>query len=412
MNCDVFELSSISTSDLLCPGDIELVYTITVDFIGAYDSPVTLSAINLPAGVTASFVPDILASPGTSILTITDTGLANGEFSFTVLGTGGGLEDEITLEIIKFDDLPEQVILSSPADEATGVAFNGSVEWVLDPLASSYILEIAEDAAFANVLVTETVEGNSFDFTDLLPPGEVYYWRVTSQNLCGSGPESDVSSFEVQDVVLACLDRSANNTPIDIEDFVTIQSAINIPLGGFVTDVNVSLIDISHTFIGDLDITLTSPEGTVVTLFGRSCGGANDILAGYDDDGIATLPCPPIDGQSYVPANPLAAFEGEFAPGLWTLSVTDNAGADQGTLNDWSLEVCTLTPVIDCTDITDLDITIPDGEYNYPDTIASSGLVPERGNVIFRAPNGIYLDPGFQVDRIALFEAYLEACEE
>ena len=159
-------------------------------------------------------------------------------------------------------------------------------------------------------------------------------------------------------------------------------------------------------------ITLTSPSGTEVLLFNRSCGFDQDLMIGYDDSGISPLACPPIDAQSYQPASPLAAFDGENGSGLWTLSITDNAFLDEGTLMTWTLEICTQRAVFDCSDITDLDNIISDGSYNYTDTLSSSGTVPLGGSVVFRAPNGILLDPGFQVDRNALFEAYLEACEE
>jgi len=412
LNCDVFDLSSNPTTGLICPGDNEAVYNITVDFLGSYNSPVTLSAVNLPAGATASFVPSVLNSPGNSTLTVTDNTIANGEFNFTVMGTGGGLQDDIALTLNHIDNLPSQVTLSSPADGTTGFAFDGTITWDIDPLATSYILEVATDMPFTNTIVTETLAATSFDILDVLPPGATYYWRVTAENLCGQGPVSAVSNFTVQDVVMGCSTRSTNDTPQDITDMNTITSSINIPLGGVITDVNVQLVDLDHTFIGDLDITLTSPQGTVVALFARSCGTDENIMAGFDDEGVSPLICPPVDGQSYVPANPLSDFQGENANGLWVLSITDNANQDQGIFNDWTLEVCSIRPVFECSDIVNLNNVIPDDEYNYVDTILSSGLIPQTGNVIFRAPNGILLDPGFEVERTAFFEAYLEECEE
>jgi len=81
-------------------------------------------------------------------------------------------------------------------------------------------------------------------------------------------------------------------------------------------------------------------------------------------------------------------------------------------LNAFTLEVCTVRAVFNCSELADLTMTIPDGDYIYPDTLLSTGLIPANGNVLFRAPNGIILDPGFEVTRTALFEAYLEACKE
>ncbi|GIU35198.1 S8 family serine peptidase [Shewanella colwelliana] len=76
-------------------------------------------------------------------------------------------------------------------------------------------------------------------------------------------------------------------------------------------------VDISHTWIGDLVVTLTSPAGTQVALHNREGGSADDIVKSWD----------------------LSAFNGEMATGTWTLSVSDNVGADTGTLNNWGMVI-------------------------------------------------------------------------
>ena len=410
-DCDFFQLASSQTAALLCPGEDEVGYSIDVNVFGDFDDAITLSAESLPAGVTASFDPSILNAGGVSTLTLTDLNLSSGVFNFTVVGTGGDLTDQLQLTLTHFEDLPSQVSLLSPADGAMGVPFGGTIEWSESTLASSYVLEVATDNSFTNTIVDDTLQVTTFTFLDILPPGATYYWRVTAQNECGLSPVSDIHSFTIQDVIISCSTRSTD-TAIDILDLTTVFSQVNIPLEGMITDVNIELIDIEHSFIADLVITLTSPSGTEVLLFNRSCGFDQDLMIGYDDSGISPLACPPIDAQSYQPASPLAAFDGENGSGLWTLSITDNAFLDEGTLMAWTLEICTQRAVFDCSDITDLDNIISDGSYNYTDTLSSSGTVPLGGSVVFRAPNGILLDPGFQVDRNALFEAYLEACEE
>ena len=58
----------------------------------------------------------------------------------------------------------------------------------------------------------------------------------------------------------------SNNAPTPIPDLTTTTSTINpTGLGGTILDVDVTT-NIAHTFAADLDITLTSPAGTVVTL--------------------------------------------------------------------------------------------------------------------------------------------------
>jgi subtilisin-like proprotein convertase family protein len=109
------------------------------------------------------------------------------------------------------------------------------------------------------------------------------------------------------------------------------------------TDLNVNL-DITHTWVGDLQITLQSPAGTQVLIFdggNDGCSGDN-ILDLYDDESANSLNCQAGSGDAfpeadYMPSNPLSAFDGESMAGVWTLSIQDTAGGDSGTLNNWGI---------------------------------------------------------------------------
>lgn len=107
-----------------------------------------------------------------------------------------------------------------------------------------------------------------------------------------------------------------NNNPVSIPDANPegITSVINVPEEGTVFGAEVS-VSITHTWIGDLIVSLTSPEGTEHILHNRDGGSADNI------DETWTL----------------GVFNGESMQGDWTLFVSDNAGADVGTLNNWSL---------------------------------------------------------------------------
>ena len=82
-------------------------------------------------------------------------------------------------------------------------------------------------------------------------------------------------------------------------------------------------VDISHTYIGDLRVTLISPSGTVVTLHERNGGGQNDLKTTYDSNSVSAL----------------LALSGEQINGEWILRIQDLASVDNGTLNSWSLDI-------------------------------------------------------------------------
>ena len=131
----------------------------------------------------------------------------------------------------------------------------------------------------------------------------------------------------------------------------------------YLRDVDV-ITDISHSFSADLDITVRSPQGTVVTLTTDN-GEGNDNVFGngtlgtrWDDDAgepvtdaviVNNVPTP-----SVVPEEAMAAFIGEDPNGTWTLTVADDSAPDNGQLHRWSLELATLngTPVMQTTEVT------------------------------------------------------------
>lgn len=81
------------------------------------------------------------------------------------------------------------------------------------------------------------------------------------------------------------------------------------------------MVDISHTYRGDLLVELTTPSGRSTVLHNREGGSNDDLRAAYD--------------PSSTPA--LAALIGEAIQGDWTLRVSDVEAADEGRLKKWSL---------------------------------------------------------------------------
>ncbi|MCB8939829.1 MAG: proprotein convertase P-domain-containing protein [Ardenticatenaceae bacterium] len=123
----------------------------------------------------------------------------------------------------------------------------------------------------------------------------------------------------------------------------SVSSVLSISGSGTIDDINVLNLNGTHTWINDLDFNLTSPGGTEVQIMARSCSSQDNFNINLDDEAApGSWPCPPTDGGTYQPSSPLSAFDGQSANGTWTLRVDDNANLDGGSLNGWSLEVCTV----------------------------------------------------------------------
>ena len=132
----------------------------------------------------------------------------------------------------------------------------------------------------------------------------------------------DLRLFEL-DVSESC---NAPSVAIPDDDESGLSDVINMPLSATctVSDVEVYL-DVTHTYQGDLLATLISPTGTTVVLHNRTGTTTDDILGWYPTE--------------LTPAESLDTFVGEDAGGDWTLFISDTAGGDTGTLNEWCLKV-------------------------------------------------------------------------
>lgn len=142
--------------------------------------------------------------------------------------------------------------------------------------------------------------------------------------------------------------NSAGNLGLAIPDGVGANSpgaplthTITVPAGDdTVIDYVTVNTDIAHTYINDLEITITHPDGTTaVVVWNRNCVNENDLDVTFEDGADAIVCAEPTIG-TYNPENPLSAFSGLDSAGDWTISIRDHWNADLGTLNDWSIYIC------------------------------------------------------------------------
>jgi len=253
-----------------------------------------------------------------------------------------------------------------------------------------------------NPTVTYTTDGD-FDVT----------LEVTNTSGTSSITETDFITTVSGANCPSCVSNS-NGTDMSIgpNSGTITSSIINIASGGTITDVIVTNITGDHTFLGDLTFTLISPTNTSVILTPDICGGNDDFDVGFDDAAAsANLPCPYTDGMLYIPFEALSDFDGEDAAGDWTLEIEDDANQDGGTLDTWTLEVCTEAAATPCVAI--LDIPLPTaGTHNASNTITSNGTVNTPDNVTFQAGNCVELLQGFEVMLGAEFLGEIEICPQ
>lgn len=99
------------------------------------------------------------------------------------------------------------------------------------------------------------------------------------------------------------------------------------------------VVDISHSWVGDLVLSLRSPQGTEIILAERKGGSLDDfrntIFRASAQNPIQSG-IPPFRG-TFRPEGNLAKLNGEPLNGAWTLIVDDRADQDGGALNRWAI---------------------------------------------------------------------------
>lgn len=315
-----------------------------------FTDPVALSIPTPPAGLTSGFAPASGNAPFSSTLTLGTAALADGTYPIGIQGVSGDITRTGQFTLGHSSVLSAVPALNSPANGATDIATAPSLTWTAVTGALDYVVEVATDAAFTNIVRTATVTTNSYTPNPALSGATQYHWRVRSRNNCGASANSTARSFTT--VPVFCV---TPNLSIPDNNPTGVTSSMEVAFNGVISDLDVP-VKATHTWIGDLIITLTKTgSGTTVRLIdrpgradggttGNGCSGDNpDIILDDEAATAAESSCTNtipgyVAGSRHRPNDPLSAFDGISLAGTWVVTVSDNAGADLGTLDRWCLE--------------------------------------------------------------------------
>jgi lysyl endopeptidase len=389
-----FDIEPETTTPGQCGfGDYDLA--IDIEPRGEFDEPVTLAATGLPAGVGASFSVNPVTPPGSTLLTLTDLDQAgNGSFEFSIEGEADDQTEAVSITFTQFDEQPDPVTLLSPADGVEDIGLNPTLTWSADILATDFVVEVATDDAFANVVFTTETQAQSQQVEVELDTGTVYYWRVQSANLCGDSwsetwsfttrlePEAQFSatefSFEVQEDDLESVTleianigtgnltwaivtdlpdglRSGHDAELDetlaIPDFA-IDSAANggqpfehgTPAGqatrgqvvGFSFEGTVSGISGNSSWASDMCLIVEAPDGSTYAVGGFSGSVSGCDVNNWDFDGGGST-----DNGTYDSTH-IGVFDEVDDQGEWTFTFINDWNSASAATMSWTDVTITL----------------------------------------------------------------------
>lgn len=381
------------TTQDICQGETA-VYTVGVG--ETFSPPVTMSATGNPAPSSASFAPNpVTAVPGTTNLTITNTGtVTTGSYTVNILGGDGAVTDTITVDLTILAGAPTAApVLTTPPDGSSSIPTSPTLIWNPTADTSHYLVEIATDATFSNIVYTADEPTTTHHVAVALAPDTGHYWRVTAVNPCGSSPASTVFSFTTANIICATPQVSIpDNDPAGVNDTIT------IPSSGTILDLDI-MVNATHSWVGDLIFTV-SHDGTAVSIIDRpgvpattfGCSGDNIDVTVNDEgpDGNIETQCanaPAIFGDR-VGADPphtslLAAFDGLDISGSWTLNVSDAAPGQSGTLVQWCVMPTLAVDSVGVTLSPDQTASgVPGSAVTYTLSISNTGSVTDTFDLI------------------------------
>jgi subtilisin-like proprotein convertase family protein len=141
-----------------------------------------------------------------------------------------------------------------------------------------------------------------------------------------------------------------NGTPYPINDnsvtsFDTTVSPIVVPFvggGNLASNLRKVIVNLTHTFDGDVDMYLISPSGQRIELSTDNGGGGENFISttfvpfGTPGAIAITSGSAPFTGD-FTPEENFTTFTGT-AQGTWKLVIKDDAGGDFGTLLNWTIQ--------------------------------------------------------------------------
>jgi subtilisin-like proprotein convertase family protein len=144
--------------------------------------------------------------------------------------------------------------------------------------------------------------------------------------------------------------ENATNLGQDVLPGACYESVISVADNGLIGEVHIWELTGSFPDMGEVSVSLISPEGTEVLLWASLCEMTADFYVNlYDQSGvpISDASCGPLGGGGvFAPAEAMKAFYRENSLGDWRLRVENNScdTLEVGQVSNWELELLLMEP--------------------------------------------------------------------
>ena len=262
-------------------------------------------------------------------------------------------------------------------DFSDGSSATGDSVWFTPPARSGYLvsLKVTDPILLAELIISKARVSTIPSFLTCEAIPDTFCLGGTANLIGGvtatdtAGVDGTVGSFQLGGS-FAGLTFLPDGSGVSHVDSLSISGFG----GGTITsstDLEQLCINIEHSYLGDLDITLTCPSGVTLTLMDTYTGGGGGTFLGDALDDATLTPGVGLDycwsmsatwgtmsaenaAGNWIPSTVTPGFNvlspGTFSPvdnwagfigcpidGDWIITITDNIGADNGYLFEWGL---------------------------------------------------------------------------
>jgi subtilisin-like proprotein convertase family protein len=243
--------------------------------------------------------------------------------------------------------------------------------------ASPYILDVSPSHPCGSPInlrlaVSSPQGSNTFDFS--LPTGNAPVVNAPV-SFSYSGPAQAIPDGSPGSLLLVPLNVTGLSGTIADVDVALTGSSCNANPGS-------TTVGLDHTYVSDLSVSVSHPDGTIVQLALRPGGfgnnGVNFCSTRFDDEAAPTntiqgiLPTGAPYSNSYTPNAVLSQLDGKSPNGTWNLRLRDWGTGDSGSIRAFTITIRTVgsptctPPAIPCPCTADFD---------------NSGGTPDAGDI-------------------------------
>jgi subtilisin-like proprotein convertase family protein len=308
-------------------------FTVSNAALNGFAGSITLSAAPAISGVSFAFAPNPMSPNGSSVLSCTTTaGASTGVQSITITGTSGSITRTTSVSLtINPAASPDFTLSASPGSASATVGgqagftvstaalngFAGGITLSASPAIAGVSYSFAPNPAAANgssALTCTTTAGASTGVKSITitgTSGSLVHTTGVTLTINPAGGGNAVQTYSVSPAFAI-----PDNSPTGVTSTQAVSAALTV------SSVSVG-VNVTHSYKGDLVLTLTGPDGTSAILHNRTGASTDNVITTY---AIVTAP-----------AQSLGVFNGKSTSGNWSLKVQDLAAQDLGTLQSWSL---------------------------------------------------------------------------